>query len=703
MGCCSCCWVEDAFRGEGADGHRRLPFSRCRGCCAEKCRAPNQRRQLLGGASTQVAGGRRVPPFPAAGRQPAASLGSAEARSGASLQSPSWGITHMHLFRLATAVDDVPLVDQGAPLARAPASASGPALEPVVTPGQKPIGGGGLPRPRACRFGSGSSNTARRNPRLLSLLAGLLCLDPDERLTPLQALSHPFFDEVLPFALPTATAERKMEVKAEPVQAGPALPESTCVLSARASPAEEMIGPRHSGEKQGRQLGDTFWGTELEGTPALPQSMAAVAAAAATVTGISKLSEPFSNSFNGGVDAELRAHQREAAPTPRGLNRGRTRVTGAALGVLGSQTRSAVQSRPEAAACRIGIPTTTPSSSAWRPELGKLDPTAQLRRLAETAEEMVGKGNRSSRGAGNGGCATSGTSSGSGRGGSGLSGATVPPPAPSPPPTARRKRFVDVLPKTAQGFVGSRGAAKPAPDFSTLVSTRMEHQQQQQQPNAVSRATPAATRAPGHAGGAAHTSGTVTIAGRRRRNRFLTQATLAKLDHDLTKRDLRAAESGSGARVTVEAGVEAATAAAAAAAESCWPALTKPESTPAKHPGKRLLLDALHVGEPPGMATKVAKTAPAVVAAATTREVLAEDFQLFEPHRTSPGTQSSTTPEKARGFTYAAVDRGGWANVRRRAAGAGRKTPPRRAAVAAGVALSRLRREDSNSDSSLTL
>ena len=659
----------------------------------------------------------RAPPFAAAGRQAAAFLGSAEARSGASLQCPSWGIAHMHLFRLATAADDVPLMDQGAPLAPAPASAPGPALAPVVAPRQKPIGGGGLARPRVCRFGSGSSSTARRNPRLLSLLAGLLCLDPDERLTPLQALSHPFFDEVLPFALPTATAERKMEVKAEPVQAGPALPESPCALSARAIPADEMMGPRRNGENQGRPLGDTFWGTELEGTPALAQSMAAVAAAAATVTGVSTLSKPPSDSFNGGVDAELRAHEREAAPTPRSLNRGRTRETDAALGVLRSQTCSAVQSRPVvAAACRIGIPTATPSSSAWRPELGKLDPTAQLRRLAETAEEMVGKGNRSSRGAGHGGCATSGTSSGTSSGngtssgsgsgtssgsgsgssssGNGSSGATLPPPAPSPPPTPRRKRFVDVLPRTAQGFVGSRGVAKPAPDLSTLVRTRTEHQQQQQQPNAVSRATTAATRAPGHGGGAAYASGGATIAGRRRRNRFLTPATLAKLDHDLTKRDVRAAGSGSGARVTVEAGVEA---------ESCWALRAKPESTPAKHPRKRPLLDASPVEDPPRMATKVAKTAAAVAAAATTREVLPEDFQLFEPHRTSPGTEKSKTPEKAGGYTYATVDRGGWANVKRRAAGAGRKTPPRRAAVAAGVALSRLRTEDSDSDSSLTL
>ncbi|CAM9714227.1 unnamed protein product [Choristocarpus tenellus] len=40
----------------------------------------------------------------------------------------------------------------------------------------------------------------QRNPYLLDLLAGLLKLDPDDRLTPHQALMHPFFGEAFPFA-----------------------------------------------------------------------------------------------------------------------------------------------------------------------------------------------------------------------------------------------------------------------------------------------------------------------------------------------------------------------------------------------------------------------------------------------------------------------------------------------------------------------
>ncbi|CAN0060760.1 unnamed protein product [Laminaria digitata] len=751
MGCCSCCWVEDPSPGGGVGGHPRLSVSRCRGCCAERCRAPDRRRQPLGGVSTQVAGGRRAPPFPAGGRQTTAFPGSAEARSGASLACPSWGVAHTHLFRLVAAIDDDSLANQGAPLAPAPtpppasAPASRPALAPGVAAKQKPIGGGdggsgsgggggggGVTRPRACRFGSSNSSTARRNPRLLSLLAGLLCLDPDERLTPLQALAHPFFDEVLPFALPTATAERSIKVKSEPTQAAPALPESPCPLSTRTSPAEKIMELGHGCEKQGRPLGGvratTFWGTALEGTPTLAQSVAAAATtttaatastattAAVVATGVYKQPDSSNHRFNGGMDAEPRAYDRESAPTLRGLNRGRSKVTRPALRIFTSRPSSAVQSRPEAAACRVGNPT-TPSSSAWGPELGELDPTAQLRRLAETAEEMVGKGNRSSRVGGDGGSATSsgsssgsgsGSSSGGGRGSSiGVSDVTLPsPPPPLPPPTPRRNSFMGAIPSTTPELAGSRGEAKSAPDVSTLCRTSTEQQQQQQQPNAVSRVPPAAPRAPGHAGGTAHTSGATTIAFRRRRNRFLTPATLAKLNHDLMERGARAAAGGAGAGVTTEVVPPAIAVVAEAAAASCWSTRTKPESTPAKHPRKRPLLDTSPGGDPPGMARKVAKTvAAAAVATAATRE--AEDFQLFEPHRSSPGTEedttSSKTSEEAGGCTYAAVDRGEWANVNARAAGAGRKTPPRRAAVAAGVALSRLRREDSDSDSSLTL
>lgn len=53
----------------------------------------------------------------------------------------------------------------------------------------------------------------RNNPQLLRFLAGLLCFDPNKRLTPIQALADPFLNEVLPFAL-SGFAPRKMATPA---------------------------------------------------------------------------------------------------------------------------------------------------------------------------------------------------------------------------------------------------------------------------------------------------------------------------------------------------------------------------------------------------------------------------------------------------------------------------------------------------------
>ena len=747
MGCCSCCWVEETSPVSAAEPPRH-GFSRCRGCCAETCRAPDQRKRSSGAGSTQANRGRRAPTFfAAAGRQSAAFSVSAGTRIGASLECPSWGVAHARLFRLVTAADGATPVDQGAPLASGAAFGPGPVLVPGVAHKKKRVGGGGsggsggssvsgggVIRPRACHFGSSDSSTARRNPRLLNLLAGLLSLDPDERLTPLQALAHPFFDEVVPFALPVATSEGSVKVKPEPTQTAPALSESPCAVSTT-GPAERMVS-RRGCEKQGSPLGDTFWGTSLESTPAHSQSMAA----AATVTRTCDIAESSSGSVNGRVGAETRAHERGAAPTPGGyLNRGRNEQTRAALGVFTSRSRSVVQSRPETAYCS-GKPI---ASSACVSELIELDSTAQLRRLAETAEEMVGNGSRSNCGRGDDGSSTSsgdgrgnsssggsgsgssssssssgsgsGDGGGSGSGGSGLAGVALPPP----PPTSRRKRFMNVLPRSTPELTEAQGEAKPTLNVSTLfkTSTEQQQQQQQQQPNLVSRSPPAAARAPGHAGGAAaYEGGAATIANRHRRNRFLTAATLAKLEHDKTKRSARAGAASAGAAagtgVAAGAGVGAlpvtAATVAAAAVPNCWTACTKPASMPSKkRPPKRQVLDASPGEDPPGTAIKRAKTVAAaavvVVAPAATQELPPKKKPLFEPHLPAPGTEENTTPsttrEEATSRVCAAGDRGGSAILRWRAAGAGRTTPPRRAAMAAGVALSRLRREESNSDS----
>ncbi|CAM9555400.1 unnamed protein product, partial [Discosporangium mesarthrocarpum] len=59
---------------------------------------------------------------------------------------------------------------------------------------------------------------------LLDLLTGLLHLDPDERLTPHQALMHPFFGKVFPFSatLGVSLTARMGWGRAAPTAATPA-------------------------------------------------------------------------------------------------------------------------------------------------------------------------------------------------------------------------------------------------------------------------------------------------------------------------------------------------------------------------------------------------------------------------------------------------------------------------------------------------
>lgn len=65
-----------------------------------------------------------------------------------------------------------------------------------------------------------SSSIARRNPRLVSFLAGMLCLDPEKRFTPLQALVHPFFGEVFPFTVPMAAAKTVLKYSSSSTATG---------------------------------------------------------------------------------------------------------------------------------------------------------------------------------------------------------------------------------------------------------------------------------------------------------------------------------------------------------------------------------------------------------------------------------------------------------------------------------------------------
>ena len=165
MGCCACCWVGE-IKGEDKGNGQRKDQS-CSGSCVQKCRSSNllagtfQSGNDQGGGIGESLPVRRSAIFP-------------RVKESSASQRPSWQVAHTHLRRLF-----------GAAEVAAPAEKEGFSI-------------------------SGSRGIARRNPHLLSFLAGMLCFDPDERLTPLQALAHPFFSELLPFTVPITPAAREV-------------------------------------------------------------------------------------------------------------------------------------------------------------------------------------------------------------------------------------------------------------------------------------------------------------------------------------------------------------------------------------------------------------------------------------------------------------------------------------------------------------
>lgn len=159
-------------KGKVGNGNRgQIGGQYCSGSCAKRCRLPDQNVKTSG--KSQAAETGKYPPrhrgtaFPKVRNEATAP------------ELPSWQVAHARLCRLIRAAD-----------ADAAAAAAG---------GSSRSGGSSEHGPR-------SPGIARRHPHLLSFLAGMLCFDPDERLTPLQALAHPFFSEVLPFTMPVPRA-----------------------------------------------------------------------------------------------------------------------------------------------------------------------------------------------------------------------------------------------------------------------------------------------------------------------------------------------------------------------------------------------------------------------------------------------------------------------------------------------------------------
>lgn len=297
----------------------------CDGSCAERCRQPDTHKGSSGG---KQGSGIATTALPLAARRGSSFPGSTRrAESPVARESCGWIAARAHLCRLVSAAD---------------------AAAPVVHGTER----------AASRAGGYRSSTCRavwRNPRLLSLLAGLLCLDPDERLTPAQALAHPFFGEVLPFAIPfTAEAGRQK------VELAPTAPSLVNRLDSRVAITPTRKTPQYVGEG-GRREQDSQWGSTL-----MPDDLS---------TNRQELSRlPDSNGANDDVLKAQAAHPRQnGCPTVD----------------LPATARSWVPSCPE-----IVSATGTPSSltSACGPySRGAVETPSQLLRLTDMASEMVRK------------------------------------------------------------------------------------------------------------------------------------------------------------------------------------------------------------------------------------------------------------------------------------------------------------------------
>eukprot|EP00903_Cladosiphon_okamuranus_P007007 g6817.t1 len=243
-----------------------------------------------------------------------------------------------------------------------------------------------------------------QNLRLLSLLAGMLSFDPDERLTPLQALAHPFFGEALPFTdLPQTT----MAAAAEHPRKAPA------VEPADQSRAKERghgsSAPPSTQQHRSRQSVATL--------PLRSPALARPSTHRQQEPSPSLRGNGSSGGGGGGGGGGVDNARREAAASkgiirPNGGNKRSLDEPGVA-----TAARHSSPSRPGAASGNgNGNGTSYPSCQVDNSETSNasrdVDPTAQLRRLAEMAGAMVSKGSPCySRGRD-----SSGTGAGSGTG-----------------------------------------------------------------------------------------------------------------------------------------------------------------------------------------------------------------------------------------------------------------------------------------------
>lgn len=561
------------------EGQAQLASTPCDGSCAERCRLPDMRKGSSGGKQgTGIA--TTAPPL--AARRGSSFPGSAR-RTDAPVtrESCGWMTARAHLCRLVSAASAAAPVVQGAE--RAASSAGG--------------------------YGSSASSAARRNPRLLSLLAGLLCLNPDERLTPVQALAHPFFGEVLPFAIPLAAEAGTQKVELPPTASALANRLDSMVAMTRTRETPAYVG------EGGRRGQGSKWGSMLMSDGVLAQPPAAVARSTKPQEA-SRLCD--SNGANDDDKAQVDHQRRNSRSTAD----------------LPATARSWAPSCPD-----IVSASGTPSfltSAGGTDATEVVGTTSQILHLAEMAADMAIKRD-----------AYASRSRGDCR--SDTSRVALPPP--------RRNRFLDasfppsLAPRDGVSRVQAR--CEPAAPAESGVSAQRA---------GIEPTTPPAADL-------ARLKGRVTVPGQRQPNRFLSPSTLAKLNPDLRGK-----------------GKDTTTAIRARHTAETVLAVGVGETAPVKTPSKRALAATSHEADQTYTPKKSAR-----VSQQESQEVLRPrgSFHGHEPAaRTRSQRRASSADDRRRaenGQTSRAVEVGRTA------------TPRRRAAVAAGVALSRLREDDAES------
>lgn len=632
VGCCSCCWVRDQPPDEDEDaGWANLPAPGvpCDGRCARRCRLQQSRGP--GSAPGPAASARRRP------------------ESTGSTACSGLGVAHAHLSRLL-----------GAAGALSPPPVSGRTAEATGSGG----GASGecerrskaqVYRPRPRRSGS---RVAVQDPRLLSFLAQLLCYDPDKRLTPLQALAHPFFAEALPFPVlqPATTLVGEHPKQVLPVQSSLA-----ARIHGAATPAgtsrRGLTAPAPTSDDKGRYQNvagsDGFHEPSAHSLP----------------VGCPGQKEESPSPCDKGCLIDPRRSRCEAAVSRTTCGRSGNGGRGESLEPLEEDAASTVgrlkvDSGPKGSCCSAApLP---PSPAQVSDPCVDVDPTAQLRRLAEIAEAMLDK-KKTQDSPGN----VGGDDGGSGNGSEG-SGSLTPPPS-------RRTDFLNAA-----------------------VLAKLDNVEA-----SADRGVPATEKA--WAGAEARAT---TLTNRRRRSRVLSPASLATLKSDLENRRDIGATSVAASTAMARAPTSETAGNTAAEGLGLRPLGTKSTatlSTPSRANGTPSLTrgkaNRSSQGKKRSLPTTSLPTTPkragkkAVVADQKEEE---EEADLDEENEDSGHNKRGGAPTEGPKRNRAAESNKSEAATPSRLP-SGRTRTPRRAAIAAEAALVRLKEEDESSDGSLTL